>query len=305
MTTTTVWTAFVSFMADRTTPKTFVSDNGAQFHCINNNINNFWSIFHSDPDVTQRLQNQNVEWIYRPAHAPWYGGIYERIVGIIKDAFYKIHSKFPVLQEVLYQTIKNLQIMVNHRPLCPTSDTDFDILTPTHFLNIDLTTTTPHLAKILDPQYEKNEKTPNQPVTFHIQHIYKHVQLHTKKLWEAWHRLYLLYLRDKQPSVAPTAYRTTSKDIKPGDLVHVLDQKSQFGTYTLARIITLADSHDNQPRQAFIELPSGHFTTRPFQNLAPLELHSEVEFIPPQKPNIEESNTTQIIETEIVTSDLL
>lgn len=287
MTAATVWTAFVTFMADRTTPTKFVSDNGAQFHVIKQNINNFWSTFAKEPQVERYLLDNAITWLFRPAHAPWYGGIYERIIGILKQAFYKVHAYYPLHKEIFYQTIKNLQLMVNHRPLCPTSDTDFTTLTPAHFLNINLTTSDMPILQIFDQNYTLNEPLPpTLPKNYDIQHLYKHTQIYTKHLWNAWYKLYVLYLRDKPQSPAPTAYRTSSANIKVGDIVHVLDRQSKYGTYKLAKILDLPPSHDNKLRQAKIAFPTSnsttpYITTRAFQNLAPLELQEETSFLTP------------------------
>lgn len=288
MTAATVWTAFVTFMADRTTPTKFVSDNGAQFHVIKQYINEFWTTFTKEPQVERFLQDHEITWLFRPAHAPWYGGIYERIIGIIKQAYYKVHAYYPLHKQIFYQTIKNLQLMVNHRPLCPTSDTDFTTLTPAHFLNINLSTSEIPILQVFDKNYTLHEPLPpTLPRNYDIKHLHKHTQIYTKHLWNAWYKLYVLHLRDKPQSPAPTAYRTSTANIKIGDLVHVLDKQSKYGTYKLAKILDLPPSHDNKLRQAKIAFPvpnssTPYVTTRAFQNLAPLELQEETSFVPPQ-----------------------
>lgn len=81
-------------------------------------------------------------------------------------------------------------------------------------------------------------------------------------------------LRDRKPQNMPNAYRTTHTVIKPGDIVHVLDN-NQALPRKLAVIKQIHTSHDNIPRTATIQLSNGILTTRPFKLLAPLELNSQ------------------------------
>lgn len=79
-------------------PKTILSDNAAQFKLLNENINTFWPQFFQSPSIKTELLNRNITWRFIPAKAPWYGGVYEKIIGIIKQALYHSHCKFPLLE---------------------------------------------------------------------------------------------------------------------------------------------------------------------------------------------------------------
>ena len=60
------------------------------------------------------LTNQEIKWQFNLSRAPWWGGQYERIIGVLKQSMYKVIGKttltFNELEEVLLgveQTLNN------------------------------------------------------------------------------------------------------------------------------------------------------------------------------------------------------
>jgi len=45
-------------------------------------------LFESD-DIKEALGRQGVDWKFNPKRAPWYGGFWERLVGLTKQAIRK------------------------------------------------------------------------------------------------------------------------------------------------------------------------------------------------------------------------
>jgi len=46
----------------------------------------------ADPKVKSYLSSNRISWSFIPAFSPWYGGAYERMVGIVKSCLQKALS---------------------------------------------------------------------------------------------------------------------------------------------------------------------------------------------------------------------
>ncbi|KAK7603518.1 hypothetical protein V9T40_003517 [Parthenolecanium corni] len=259
-----LWLCFASFFADRTTPTLILSDNALQFKLLALYIPQFWESFISTDTVSKGISDHNIQWVFTPAKAPWYGGVYERIIGLIKDAYYKTLSHHPVLTRLLKSTFKSIQIMLNERPLCPSADDAEQVaLTPSHFLQGNLGTYK------FNPNLLSSDQTPTAQ---QLNRFVRQNEQYTDQLWKCWRQLYLTHLREKIPKPLPNAYRTAPSWPKIGDLVHVLDYQSKPGVYKLAKIIDLVESRDGAIRHAKIQFAKGFISERPLKFLAPLEM---------------------------------
>ena len=69
------------FAAQCSLPVKFISDNGANFAATSHML----SQLYFDKDVQIYLANNKIEWQFISPRAPWQGGCYERLIGIVKD----------------------------------------------------------------------------------------------------------------------------------------------------------------------------------------------------------------------------
>jgi len=126
------------FVSLRRVSKVMVSDNGTNFTFVQPLVGHKVKI--TDPKVVNHLSSNQVEWYFIPAFSHWYGGAYERIVGIVKSCLHKALSSsgsqlvdFVTLQTVLHRVAN----IVNNRPLTYVpSDELFKPLTPNYFLKL-------------------------------------------------------------------------------------------------------------------------------------------------------------------------
>ncbi|KAK7580493.1 hypothetical protein V9T40_001122 [Parthenolecanium corni] len=259
-----LWLQFETFFADRTTPLMILSDNALQFKLLALYIPQFWETFHSLRSISTQLSNKNIQWVFTPAKAPWYGGVYERIIGLIKEAYFKTLTHHPILTSLLKSTFKNIQTMLNERPLCPSADeADQVALTPAHFLHGNLGSYRHDHTLITDEQ---------TPTARQLNRFVRQDEQYQKQLWSCWRQLYLTHLRDKIPKALPNAFRNVPNWPKVGELVHVLDSQTKPGVYKLAKILELVKSRDGLIRHAKIQFSKGFVSERPLKFLAPLEL---------------------------------
>ena len=121
--------AFQRFIARRGTPSKIVSDNAKTFVAAAEYFKNA---------TTLNLINPNsITWQFNCPLAPWWGGFFERMVGLVKDLLRKTVSKYSLQTYHEFQTnICMIEGILNSRPLCYVSQNDTDlVLTPNHLIS--------------------------------------------------------------------------------------------------------------------------------------------------------------------------
>jgi len=130
------------------------------------------------------LAHQGIQWIFNLNHAPWWGGQFERMVGLFKAALHKSIRNGMLSWPELQETLLDIEVALNNRPLSHVDhDIQLPILTPSSFLYCQ-----PNMLPELEPH--------------HIQEtdLWKRARyLHKCKdaLWSRWTREYLRGLRER------------------------------------------------------------------------------------------------------------
>ena len=89
--------------------------------------------------------NEGITWKYTTAMAPWWGGFYEHLVGLVKQGLRKEIGRKLLSWDKLITTITEVEAIINTRPLTYVYG-DFlsgFTLTPAHFLTANLDTVIP------------------------------------------------------------------------------------------------------------------------------------------------------------------
>ena len=68
------------------------------------------------------LAHNQIKWKFNMAKAPWCGGQFERLVGIVKQALYKLIGKAILNFNELGEVLLDVEIAVNNRPLSYVED---------------------------------------------------------------------------------------------------------------------------------------------------------------------------------------
>jgi len=74
--------AFRRFVGRKSLPKQMISDNASTYLSAAEELR---KMFESDT-LKEALESQNISWTFIPKRAPWYGGFWERIIGLTKQA---------------------------------------------------------------------------------------------------------------------------------------------------------------------------------------------------------------------------
>ena len=78
------------------------------------------------------LAHQHITWQFNLSRAPWWGGQFERMVGLVKRALYKSVGRANLAWGELEEVILDVEIALNNRPLTYVED---DVQLPVLTLN--------------------------------------------------------------------------------------------------------------------------------------------------------------------------
>ena len=71
----------------------------------------------TQPEVTTYIANEGIQWKHIVEFAPWMGGFYEQMVGLVKRTIRKTIGKASLSNEHLLTVFKEAEAVVNSRPL--------------------------------------------------------------------------------------------------------------------------------------------------------------------------------------------
>jgi hypothetical protein len=286
MSTETFLLAFRRFVARRSVPEIMMSDNASTFLAAAEEVNSLSLLM----ETKHALTSIGTRWKFIPNRTPWFGGWWERMVGITKTCLKKCLGKSRCNFEVLRTLLVEIEHMVNHRPLTyVNSDAGPETLTPAHLLygrrlNI-LPQQTP--VDLDDPEWEFGRE--------HVMNKTKQLTHLFDRFRERWRNEYLTSLRE--------IYYTTGNNkqsIQVGDVVQIHDEGPRVN-WRLAVVVSLLKGNDGLIRSAVIKTSTG-VTNRPISKLYPLEIHAattEAEMDPALSETVQRTTDSQTKTTEI------
>ena len=65
----------------------------------------------------EHLTKENINWKFNLTKAPWWGGHFERLIGVIKQALYKSLGRTSLRWSELQEVLLDVEINMNNRPL--------------------------------------------------------------------------------------------------------------------------------------------------------------------------------------------
>jgi hypothetical protein len=243
--------AFRRFVARRGTPREVLSDNAAQFVLTKEILTKY----------------SDIEWRMTPPLAPWAGGIYERLVSLVKVAFRRSVGRKVLPLTQLQTLVVEIEAVLNNRPITFVSD-EMDAplaLRPIDFLipKIEPILMEPRVGDA-DPNFR-----PSGPEN--LAYLWASSTQVLNNFWEMWSRDYLLLLRQRT-KVQHRHPRIMAKEFPQiGHIVIVEMEEFPRNLWPLGKIISL----DASGRSAKIRMGNGRIWGRPVNKLAPLEVMLE------------------------------
>ena len=250
--------AFRRFCSRKSVPKTMISDNALTFITASKEF----KLLTNSLSLKDKLNDYGAEWKFIPSRAPWYGGFWERMIGLTKNILRKILGTNCVNLEILQTVISEIEAILNDRPLTYVSSESCDPepLTPSHLLYGRRITRLPYPSDITE---NIDKLTVPTSTTFIRQADIKHELIRQFQI--RWKNEYLTALREFHKTIG-----TNSHIIKMGDVVQIHDDSPRI-TWKLGVVDELCQGKDGYTRSVKIRTKHG-LTSRPISKLYPLEV---------------------------------
>ena len=254
--------AFKRFSCRRGFPTTIYTDNGATFQGASKEIAKFINDKENKAQLQEYCCNEAISWHFICPRAPWWGGFYERLVGLVKRLLKKILGNSLVTYLELETVLIEIEAVLNDRPLTYlSSEENTEILTP--FLLLLGRSPSTKVTKI-DAETDACNAVQRR----------KYQKLLAHQFWNVYYRDYLVSLREhfsrKQSSGCGS--------VETGDVVHVYRQGPR-SQWRLAIVDEVIPGRDGKIRAAKVKFPINgsqrEHLTRPINHLYPLEINQK------------------------------
>ena len=140
-------------------------------------------------DIKQHLSGVGVEWNFNLEKAPWWGGIFERMVISTKHCLRKMIGQAKFTHDELLTAVIEVEAIINSRPLSYVSADDLEEqLTPSHLVTGRRILSLPENLCYREEIYDEDfEITP-----IHLNKREKHLNNVLNHFWKRWKHEYLL-----------------------------------------------------------------------------------------------------------------
>lgn len=257
--------AFRRFVGRRSCPDLIISDNATNFKASERVLKGF---FQSE-EVQEFFQSRKCEWKFIPPGAPWQGGFYERMIGVVKRCLRKALHNRRVSVDELHTLLVEIEARINNRPLTYLQENidEPEALTPNHLLfgsTIDVIPPFINKERIKDPDFLQtfqNIKLEDINKRFcSLNKILKH--------WNSiWRNDYLTSLREYYYGNKRTLPK---RQLAVGDIV-LIDCNAPRAIWPIGRVTEISPGADGSLRVVKV-LSKGIVSTRTVDKLIPLEI---------------------------------
>ena len=245
---------FKRLIARRGRPKLIYSDNAKTFQAAAKWLKQVTR----DEELHEFLIKENISWRFNLSRAPWWGGQFERLIGITKQALHKSLGKTNLYWNELEEVLLDIEINMNNRPLTYIEDDiQYPVLTPN--------------SMILGRDTAALQENPKDEDESDWKKRQRYIKRCKEAAWRRWQREYITALRGKHDM----KHKSSEKEIKVGEIVMVKGEDKRRGTWKIGRVDELFVGKDGITRGVRIKTARG-FLERPVQLLYPLELHCDV-----------------------------
>ena len=252
---------FRRFVSRRSVPKIMMSDNALTFKAASNEISRLCN----SRKVKENIQNYGIEWKFIPNRAPWFGGMWERMIGLTKTSLKKVLGRAHVNDETLRTVLTEIKATLNDRPVTyiSTDIRDPEPLTPSHLIHGRRITTLPYVS--LNSAIDNLNVCELTHTNLNNQAIRQRQLI--ENFWTRWKGEYLTSLREYHQRAGVDV-----RKIKEGDVVQIHDESKRVH-WKLGVVQDTIKGKDGLVRVAMVRTNSG-VTNRPVTKLYPLEVNS-------------------------------
>ena len=210
------------FVARQGLPIKILSDNGRTFIATSKEIHTILN----HPEVQAHLRGRGVKWIFNLPRAPWWGGVFERLVKSVKRCLRKTIGQAKLSYDELSTALTEVEAVINSRPLSYVSSEDTKkLLTPSHLLMG---------RRVMDfPDYLCQEPEEFEATQDVLTKRARHLEQTLTHFWKRWQKEYLTELRESHRYYRGSA---NARPVIVGDVVLIRDSDQPRGFWKLGRV---------------------------------------------------------------------
>ena len=251
------------------------------------------------PEVQNYLLNQRIKWRYNLPKVSWWGGLFERLVGMPKRCLKKIIGKTRLPYDELLTAVTEVEGILNSRPLTYIQSDDIkEVLTVSHLLTERKLATLPEISEL--KIYDDDEYYEQLDTREHFTKRASYLSRILKNFWKKWRKDYLVDLCEHHRNKVERSRKTK---MSVGDIVTVHEQGLKKGFWKIRRIESLIKGQDDiVVRGAELRISSRRkkplVIKRPSQNLFPLEVNA-TEALKHKELKMEAKNENELIRRSV------
>ena len=247
--------ALKEFVARRGVPNLIVSDNEKTFKTTAGWLKKL----SLDEDIQCYLAKENIEWKFNLSRAPWWGGFFERLIGITKNALSKAIGRALLTFQELEEILLDIECFMNNRPLAYL-DEEFEqrAITPNILIHGEPTT--------LLEESDNSLETVNN-----VSRRMRYLKRCSNQLRKRWANDYTKALMERrQPK-----HEKDPAELDNGRVILYKDYLKDNKRQKLSKIIKRIKGKDSVIRGYKIKTGNGYIIERPIQLVADLRIGKE------------------------------
>lgn len=254
------------FMARRGAPSVIMSDNAKNFKFVSEIIRHSFG-----PDGPR--------WRFIPPLSPWWGGFWERLIGLVKQGLRKAIGRRNLSFMELETVLQEIEMVLNSRPLTFVGDglEDGEVLTPAHFL----------IGRKIMSKVDIDEDSVTGARSNAIDLISRW-ECQSEALEKFWHFWSSNYLRNLPPFKGSSGKR----GIQVGEVVLIRDEMYPRLKWPMGLVMKVFPGLDGLSRVVELKTSKG-ILIRPIQKLHSLEV-VRIQDELPQVTNIDSSEVNDL-----------
>ena len=218
-----------------------------------------------DEKIHGLLAQQGIEWKFNLNRAPWWGGQFERSIGLAKGSLYKSIGNGSLSWTELQEVLLDVEVALNDRPLdYEEDDIQLPIITPSSLLH-----TQPNALPVLELHHIQD---------YDLRKRAKYLHKCKDAVWSNWTKEYLRGLRQRHR----LKHKGDSNHPVKGNVVIIKSDEKNRAKWKLGVVEDLITGRDGVVRGAKLRTPKSVMEC-PVQFLYALELtcNMAVEAAPP------------------------
>ena len=169
--------------------------------------------------IHQALLTHHVKWLFNPPSAPHFGGVWERLIKLVKKVLLSVLRQQTLDDEVLHTALCEVECILNDRPLTTVSSdpNDLEPLTPNHLLQLNSKPLLPPGLFDRDDSYGRRR--------------WRQVQYLANLFWKRWTTEFLALMQQRQK------WTNLKQNFKENDLVLIVDPAVPRNSWPLGRVV--------------------------------------------------------------------